>query len=248
MTRLVRGRRALVVLGVLGAVLAGALPASAARGGGPPYTSSAVINDENNCSATTCSSVGAQDAATGAITQRTSIAAGGGTTDGSGYSFVVREVSDELRVPDGWHNARLDITFSLEEATAALTGAYGHGDWAEAHLYVFASSSGCPSCSTSAPPFTISNHQGWTDSRPSPFARPPGTYTVSMRTEDPYSGEPTPLGTIRVGFRLLTSAEVGRTDTDAFGQLNLTGTPHPKRAANVSTRLTVQSIAASRAA
>lgn len=241
-------RRALVALGVLGAALASALPADAARGGGPPYTSSAVINDTTGCSAARCSSTGTQENATGVITQRTSIEAGGGTTDGSGHSFVVREITDAVRVPDGWRNATIDITFALEEAVAALTGAYGSGDLAEAHLYVYVTSSGCPSCGVSGPTFRISNHQGWTDMNPSPFARPTGTYTISMRTEDPYDGEPTPLGTIVVGFRLLTEVYVGRTNTGTVGQLNLTGTPYPERAATVSTRLTVESITVSRSA
>lgn len=240
-----------VAVAIAGLLLASATNASARVGGdGPPYDGGAVVNHDHACTnANVCTSVGGVEAATGAMAQHTTVDVGGGAEDGSAWSFVARELTDATTVPDGWRRATVTITFKLEEASAALTGSYDADDFAEAYVWAYVQSSGCPSCSASTNTMTLARHRAGAGVGPNVEALAPGEHSLTFVSDDPYDGARTALGTLTVGLRYLTFVVVNRQQFDnagdAFGLLH---GPVPQRRAEVSTRLTVTSISIRRAA
>jgi hypothetical protein len=183
------------------------------------------------------------------MAQHTTVDIGGGADDGSAWSFVARELTDATAVSDGWRKATVTITFRVDEASAALTGGYDADDFAEAYVWAYVQSSGCPSCSTTTDTMTLARHRAGVGVGPNVEALAPGEYALTIVTDDPYDGTRTALGTLTVGLRYLTFVVVNRQQydnaADAFGLLN---GPVPQRRAEVATRLTVTSISIRRAA
>lgn len=241
-----RGLKAVATLALALALVTGSVTSAgaASRAGAPPYSGQDIVNNENTCENATCTVGGSLDRLTGALASSASISVDGTALvngDGDGYSFVTRELSDDIGVPDGWRHAVVSVTVDLHSAAASISGAYSSSDYVESYLYLYASAPNCY-CGdgTLTPRFTSA--QGWTDSNGTAgeaSAQQPGltTYTFALDA-NPYHPD-SPFGMVTVGVRLLTFAYVGKNSTSVLG--TSLGTP-PSRAVSTAADMTISSI------